>query len=242
MRVTREGHLHQLTWLPRIFPVNCYLIEEEQELTLIDAGMSYSLQGILSQAAKLGKPLTRIILTHGHMDHVGALDALKKEVPEAKVYISERDAALLAGDRSLRAGELQTPIKGSVPAKIVTRPDILLHDGDSIGSLTAFSTPGHTPGSMSFQDRRSGALIVGDTFQTFRATAVSGKKVAWFPFPAMATWSPEQALVSAYRLIDLAPSVLAVGHGDLLIAPVEAMKRAASEAEGQFKGGERVHG
>lgn len=105
MRVTREGHLHQLTWLPRIFPVNCYLIEEEQELILIDAGMSYSLQGILNQVAKLGKPLTRIILTHGHMDHVGALDALKKEVPEAKVYISERDAALLAGDRSLRAGE-----------------------------------------------------------------------------------------------------------------------------------------
>ncbi|MEK4851911.1 MBL fold metallo-hydrolase [Paenibacillus sp. FSL H7-0756] len=242
MRVTQEGNLFQLTWLPSIFPVNCYLIEEEEELTLIDAGMSYSMKGILLQSAKLQKPLTRIVLTHGHMDHVGALDALKKQVPEAKVYISERDAALLAGDRSLRAGELQTPIKGSVPAKIVTRPDILLHDGDSIGSLMAFSTPGHTPGSMSFQDRRSGALIAGDAFQTFRATAVSGKKVPWFPFPAMATWSLEQALASAYKLIELNPTLLAVGHGDLLRDPVEAMKRAAAEAEGAAKRGERVHG
>jgi glyoxylase-like metal-dependent hydrolase (beta-lactamase superfamily II) len=242
MRVTQEGDLYQLTWLPRIFPVNCYLVEEEQGLTLIDAGMSYSLQGILNQVAKLGKPLTRIILTHGHMDHVGALDALKKRVPDAKVYISERDAALLAGDRSLRAGEQQTPIKGSVPGKIGTRPDVLLHDGDTIGSLTAISTPGHTPGSMSFQDQRSGALIVGDAFQTFRATAVSGKKVPWFPFPAMATWSLDQALRSAYKLIALAPTILAVGHGDLLREPVEAMKQAAEEAGKLIGEGAHVHG
>lgn len=242
MRVTQEGYLHQLTWLPRLFPVNCYLVEEEEELTLIDAGMSYSLQGILQQSAKLQKPLTRIVLTHGHMDHVGALDALKKHVPEAKVYISERDAALLAGDRSLRAGELQTPIKGSVPAKIATKPDVLLYDGDTIGSLTAISTPGHTPGSMSFRDQRSGALIVGDAFQTFRATAVSGKKVLLFPFPAMATWSLEQALASAYKLIDLAPSVLAVGHGNLVKNPVEAMRHAAAEAGRVLVNGGELHG
>ena len=242
MRVTQEGSLYQLTWLPRIFPVNCYLVEEEEELTLIDAGMSYSMKGILLQAEKLGKPLTRIVLTHGHMDHVGALDGLKKHLPGAKVYISERDASLLAGDRSLRAGEPQTPVKGSVPSKIVTRPDVLLHERDRIGSLVAVSTPGHTPGSMSFQDQRSGSVIAGDAFQTFRATAVSGKKVPWFPFPAMATWNLEQALASAYKLIELDPSLLGVGHGDLLRDPAEAMKRAAAEAEGLLSGGGTVHG
>lgn len=242
MRVTQEGNLYQLTWLPRIFPVNCYLIEEEQELTLIDAGMSYSTKGILRHAAKLQKPLTRIVLTHGHMDHVGALDGLKKHVPEAKVYISERDASLLAGDRSLRPGEPQTPVKGSVPSKIVTGPDVLLLEGDCVGSLVAVSTPGHTPGSMSFQDLRSGAVIAGDAFQTFRAVAVSGKKVPWFPFPAMATWNVEQALASAYKLIELNPTLLGVGHGDLLRDPVAAMKQAAAEAEELVRGGGIVHG
>lgn len=242
MRVTQEGNLFQLTWLPSVFPVNCYLIEEEQELTLIDAGMSYSTKGILRQAAKLQKPLTRIVLTHGHMDHVGALDALKQHLPQAKVYISERDASLLAGDRSLRPGEPQAPVKGSVPSKILTRPDVLLHEGDRIGSLVAVSTPGHTPGSMSFRDQRSGAVVAGDAFQTFRATAVSGKKVPWFPFPAMATWNVEQALASAYKLIELDPTLLGVGHGDLLRDPIAAMKRAAAEAEVLVKGGGTVHG
>ncbi|OKP89148.1 hypothetical protein A3842_04820 [Paenibacillus sp. P3E] len=238
MRLTQEGHLLQLTWMPRFFPVNCYLIEEEDGLTLIDAAMPFSVQGIMDTATKLNKPVNRIILTHAHGDHVGALDELKKRLPAALVYISERDSALLRGDRSLRADELQTPIKGSVPAKITTVPDILLREGDAIGSLTAISTPGHTPGSMSYLDQRTGALVVGDAFQTFRRTAVSGTVVPLFPFPAMATWNKAKALESAMKLLRLSPKLLAVGHGNLLKAPIEQMKFAIKQAEEmQKKGG-----
>jgi len=45
MRVTHEGHLLQLTWMPRLFPVNCYIIGEEDGLTLIDAAMPFSVKG-----------------------------------------------------------------------------------------------------------------------------------------------------------------------------------------------------
>lgn len=231
MRVTQEGYLLQLTWMPRFFPVNCYLVEEADGLTLIDAAMPFSVQGIMDTAARLNKPITRIVLTHAHDDHVGALDKLKKQLPEAKLYISERDAALLRGDRSLRADEPQTPIKGGVPTKISSRPDVLLHEGDSIGSLTAISTPGHTPGSMSFLDERTGALIVGDAFQTFRGVAVSGTVVPWFPFPAMATWNKAQALSSAMKILGLSPKLLAVGHGNLLKAPDEQIKQAVHTAQ-----------
>jgi glyoxylase-like metal-dependent hydrolase (beta-lactamase superfamily II) len=235
MRLTQEGNLLQLTWLPGLFPVNCYLLIEDHELTLIDAGMSYCLKGIVNTARRLDKPITRIILTHAHEDHVGALDALKQLYPQAVVYISSRDAALLAGDQSLRPGEPQTPIKGSVPSKVSTKPDILLEDGDTVGSLIAISTPGHTPGSMSFQDCRSNAIIAGDAFQTFGRVAVAGTVVPWFPFPAMATWNKEQAAASAERLLMLSPSVFAVGHGDLLKAPVHSMKQAISIAHLQHK-------
>ncbi len=231
MRVTREGHLLQLTWMPRVFPVNCYIIEEENELTLIDAAMPFSIKGIIATAAKLDKKITRIILTHAHDDHIGALDELKRQLPEVQVYISERDAALLSGDRSLREGEPQTPIKGGVPKKVTTRPDVLLYDGDTIGSLTAILTPGHTPGSMSFIDSRSGAVIVGDAFQTFRGTAVSGTVIPWFPFPAMATWSKDQALKSAIKLLEASPTILATGHGDLLRNPVQTMEKAIHKAQ-----------
>lgn len=183
----------------------------------------------------MNKPVNRIVLTHAHGDHVGALDELKKRLPAARVYISERDSALLRGDRSLRADEPQTPIKGSVPARIATVPDILVREGDAIGSLTAIATPGHTPGSMSFLDVRTGALVVGDAFQTFRGTAVSGTVIPLFPFPAMATWNKTRALESALKLIRVSPKLLAAGHGNLLKAPGEQMKYAIHQAEALLK-------
>lgn len=231
MRVTREGHLLQLTWMPSFFPVNCYIIEEKDELTLIDAAMPFSVKGIMDTEAKLKKKITRIVLTHAHDDHVGALDKLKEQLPEAQVYISDRDAALLRGDRSLREGEPTTPIKGGVPKKINTRPNVLLHDGDSVGSLRAIHTPGHTPGSMSFMDLRSGAVIVGDAYQTFRGTAVSGTIIPLFPFPAMATWNKPLALQSAIHLLEQSPTVLAVGHGNLIRSPRHEMERAIRKAQ-----------
>ncbi|WP_410511388.1 MBL fold metallo-hydrolase [Paenibacillus sp. BR2-3] len=230
MRVTREGHLLQLTWMPRFFSVNCYIVEEDNELTLIDAALPFSLKGIIRTAAGLEKEISRIVLTHAHDDHVGALDELKKLYPGAKVYISERDAALLSGDTTLRAGEPLSPIRGGVPKKVVTRADVLLQDGDTIGSLTAISTPGHTPGSMSYLDRRSMAVIAGDAYQTFRGTAVSGTVVPWFPFPALATWNKEQALASAIRLLEAAPSLLAVGHGNVIKEPRQKMQAAIDTA------------
>ncbi|OBZ14271.1 hypothetical protein A8L34_09965 [Bacillus sp. FJAT-27264] len=231
MRVLQEGHLIQLTWMPSFFPVNCYLIEEEDGLTLIDAAMPFSAKGIIGTAEKLGKKISRIILTHAHGDHVGALDEVAKHYADAKVYISERDAALLRGDRSLRADEPQTPIKGSVPKKITTKPDVLLREGDTIGSLKAISTPGHTPGSMSFIDQRSGAVIVGDAIQMFRGFVVSGTIVPLFPFPALATWHKEIALSSARKLLQLKPSIIAAGHGNWMKDPVNELQRAILRAE-----------
>lgn len=77
MKITKSNTLFQLSFMPRLFPVNCYLVEEEQELTLIDAAMPYSVKGIIRASQKIGKPITKLILTHAHSDHVGALDAIK---------------------------------------------------------------------------------------------------------------------------------------------------------------------
>jgi glyoxylase-like metal-dependent hydrolase (beta-lactamase superfamily II) len=226
MRIRKYEKLYQLTFLPNLFPVNCYMVEEEEELTLIDAALPYSHKGILQAAKMLQKPITRIILTHAHEDHVGSLDALKTALPDAKVFISERDARIMTHDTSLLPDEPQTPIKGGVPKTLKTRPDILLHDSDTVGSLTAISAPGHTPGSMAFLDTRSGALIAGDAFQTRAGLAVAGKVNLLFPFPAFGTWNKQTALKSAQKLRDLSPSLLATGHGAVLINPKEQMDRA----------------
>jgi glyoxylase-like metal-dependent hydrolase (beta-lactamase superfamily II) len=230
MRIRQYGTVYQLTFLPRAFPINCYLVEEDAELTLIDAGMPFSSKGILQAAEKIGKPITRIVLTHAHEDHVGALDALKQAIPDVKVFISKRDALLLAGNKTLQPGEPQSSIRGGVPKSVKTTPDILLEDGDRIGSLQAIATPGHTPGHMAFIDVRNKAVIAGDAMQTRGGVAVSGQVKWLFPFPAMATWNKQSALESVRKLRVLTPSLLAVGHGNVITNPLTALDLAIDQA------------
>lgn len=47
MHIIREKTVYQLAFLPRIFPINCYLVEEHDSFTLIDAALPYSSKGIL---------------------------------------------------------------------------------------------------------------------------------------------------------------------------------------------------
>ncbi|GIP24467.1 MBL fold metallo-hydrolase [Paenibacillus sp. J22TS3] len=237
MRIRQDQYLTQLTFLPRLFPVNCYLVEEDNGLTLIDAALPYSAAGILKAAQRMGKPITRIVLTHAHDDHVGALDKLKMALPEAEISISARDARLMAGDRSLDPGEDTAKIRGGVPASLKARPDRLLQEGDLVGSLRVIAAPGHTPGSIALLDTRSGALIVGDAFQVRGGMAVSGQLRPLFPFPAWGTWSPATALRSAQKLRDLEPALLAAGHGAMRRSPVQAMDRAIEAAARNLAGG-----
>ncbi|MFD0589793.1 MBL fold metallo-hydrolase [Paenibacillus sp. GCM10027627] len=231
MRIRREKSVVQLTYLPLLFPVNCYLVEEKESLTLVDAALPGNVEAILQAADKIGKPIERIVLTHAHNDHIGALDGLKKRLPDAKVYISARDARLLKGDVRLDKSEGGMPIRGGIPKGVQTEPDILLQDNDRVGSLTAIAAPGHTPGSMAFLDERSGILLAGDAFQTRGGIAVAGGMRLGFPFPAFATWNPALGLESGKRLASLKPSVLATGHGNMAIEPLAGIQQALESAE-----------
>lgn len=226
MRVIQDGFLYQLTSMPNFFPVNCYLIKEEDGFTLIDAALSFNAKEIIRVVEELNSSITKIVLTHAHSDHVGSLDAIKEKYSDAPVLISKRDARLMEGDRSLDQHEPKTPIKGGVPKTLKTRADILLNDGDSVGSLTALSTPGHTPGSMSFYDNRTGALIAGDAFQTRGGIAVAGDLRPLFPFPTFGTWNKEISLASAKKALGYNPTLLAVGHGELMKNPKDKMQEA----------------
>ncbi len=158
------------------------------------------------------------------------MDTLKFKLPDAKVYMSERDAKLLAGDLSLEPGEPQSPIKGSVP-RTKTKPDVLLADGDLVGSLQAIHAPGHTPGLMAFLDVRSRALIAADSFVILGGIAVLGTFKLLFPFPTLGTWHKGIALETAKRLRKLKPSLLALGHGSFLKDPLQGIDQAIAEAE-----------
>ncbi|MGH2391328.1 MAG: MBL fold metallo-hydrolase [Chloroflexota bacterium] len=235
MRVTTlTDHLVQLTTLPNLFPINCYLVREDDGFTLVDTGMRGA-PAILAAAAKLGAPIRRIALTHAHADHVGTLDDLHKALPDADVLISARDARPLAGDRSVDPDEAGRKLRGGWKT-CTTKPTRLLEVGARVGSLEVVAAPGHTPGHVAFLDTRDRALIAGDALQTRGGIAVSGIVRPLFPFPAMATWHTPTALASARALRALNPSLLTVGHGSAVAQPAAAMDQAIAAAERKLKG------
>jgi len=241
MRTTTHGQfLVQLTWLPRAFPVNCYLVREDDGLTLIDAGLPWSAGAIMQAAQALGAPIRRIVITHAHGDHIGSLDALHKLLPEAEVLVSARDARFLAGDMTLDSDEPQAKLRGAYQ-KVETRPSRTLSGGERIGSLDVVPTPGHTPGHIALFDTRDGSLIAGDSFQTRAGVAVSGTLRPLFPFPALATWHRPFALESARGLRALSPTRLAVGHGEVLERPLDAIDRAIAVDARDLEGAQ-THG
>ena len=233
------SHGERLTQLLRrtvLFPINCYLVREDDGFTLVDTGLSGSAKGILAAAKQLGAPIRRIALTHAHMDHAGSLDALHAALPEAEIILSVREARLLGRDFSLDASEPQVKIRGGWPV-CTTRPTRTVTPGERVGSLQVIAAPGHTPGQVAFLDTRDGSLIAGDALSTHFGPAVAGVSKALFPFVAMGTWHKPTALETAKTLRALDPARLAVGHGSVVTNPAAAMDAAIATAARRF--GER---
>lgn len=234
MRITRHGdHLVQLTRWAAVFPMNCYLVLEEDGLTLVDSTMSSPAEDVSRVASELGSSLRRVALTHAHGDHVGGVSGVRNRFPGLVVSMAEREAPLLEGDLTLAPDEPQAPVKGFF-SKVDWKPDQLLKPGDRVGSLEVVVAPGHTPGQIAFFDVRDRSLIAGDAYQTRGGIAVSGVIRPLFPFPAMATWHKPTALVTARALRELEPARLAVGHGDVLDDPAAAMDAAIETARVTF--------
>src|SRR5258708_25125993 len=120
--------------------MNCYLVQEDDGLTLVDSTTSSPADDVALIVQQGGKELRRVILTHAHGDHVGGVAGVRTRFAGAEVSISERDAPILAGDKALLQGEPQTEVKGYF-VKVAWKPDRLLKPGDRVGSLEVVALP-----------------------------------------------------------------------------------------------------
>jgi hydroxyacylglutathione hydrolase len=142
-----------------LLKVNCYILASDSgAAVVIDPGDNPS--GILRLLDENNLRLLKILLTHGHFDHVLAIPALK-DATNAPYFVHEGDLFLI--EIAHERGEAWTQ-KEFQP---LPPPDGFLHDSDMIRfgdeELEVRHTPGHSPGGVSFVWHREKAVFTGDT-------------------------------------------------------------------------------
>ena len=138
------------------FGTNCYILgTDSKNAILIDA--PYSADIISARLDSLGLSLKKILLTHGHCDHIEALSGLCKRY-SCEVYISADDAAMLADPALCLAKYFGTPFEPFYGAKAIS-------DGDEVtldeARLKTLLTPGHSAGSVCYIS--DDCIFTGDT-------------------------------------------------------------------------------
>ena len=226
MRVHQETE--NIWELRRLNLVNCFLVREADGFTLVDTNLPGSAARILDVVKNLSAPIRRIILTHAHFDHVGSLDELRGAIPDAEVYIGEREARLMAGDLRLEPGENGKGLNGFLRTE--TKPTKFLRAGERFGSLEPVPCPGHTPGQFALQDMRDGTLLAADAFVNHLGLTAAGAFKVHFPLAALFCWNKVQAAKSALALRKREPTRLLFGHGDGMASPLARMDAAVEFA------------
>ncbi|MCR4935587.1 MAG: MBL fold metallo-hydrolase [Oscillospiraceae bacterium] len=138
------------------FETNCYVVTDEQSLrcAVIDPGADAAT--ILDYLEENRLTCAYVLLTHGHFDHTGAVEAVRAETG-APLYLHKADDGISIGGAYYR-------FDAPKDANFFREGDVIAMDGISFAVL---ETPGHTPGSVTLLAMETGseerALFTGDT-------------------------------------------------------------------------------
>ncbi|AWN23320.1 MBL fold metallo-hydrolase [Deinococcus irradiatisoli] len=200
---------------------------------LIDAGHPGSTQLILRAVSERFGSDARpqaIVLTHGHLDHIGALHALLERWGDVPVYAHALEQPYLSGQSAYPppdpsvGGSMSAVSPVFLPGPYDFRPH--LRDLADLGDLPALQgwevieTPGHTPGHVSLWRGRDKVLIAGDAFVTTvqedLGSAMSLRPQLVHRPPAYYTPDWDAAKRSVAKLAALEPELAVTGHGDAM--------------------------
>jgi glyoxylase-like metal-dependent hydrolase (beta-lactamase superfamily II) len=205
-------------------PVNVFLIEDGDRLTLIDSGYEGSETPILDAVRSLGRQpgdLSNIVLTHCHPDHAGSVAALK-QATQAKTWMHRVDAEVVRGNSPMIRSKVAPGILNQILYRIFIKNvapyvppatiDCEVGDGDLLpiaGGLRVIHTPGHSAGHVALLlERDGGLLFVGDACSNVLGVRYS------IVYDDLA-----EGRRSLAKLAQVEASAICFGHGKLLAGP-----------------------
>ncbi|WP_289019489.1 MBL fold metallo-hydrolase [Desulfobacter postgatei] len=173
--------------------------QSDQGLVLIDAGMNLNMIKRISSLGLRFEDIQHCILTHCHIDHIGACAELKRALPDIKFYAHELDATPIEEpDHDGRTaaswyGVTYEPIK--LYRKFESDTTLTLGNCD----FQCIHTPGHTPGSIS-------VLVESEGKKVLFGQDLHG------PFNDGFLSNLQDYQLSMQKLLDLKADILCEGH------------------------------
>jgi len=203
--------------------VNCYLLEEQGGVTIIDAGAPGYWDDLPRELAAMGRRIDDVkalVLTHAHLDHIGFAERLRRErgvpvhVHAADVPLT-RKAVIPKFKGKIRFAVLRF-IGFAITHGMLRNPPPILEvatfaDGETIdvpGRPRALHVPGHSEGSAALLVAARDAVFIGDAIVTLDVfSGETGPRLS--PFNA----DRRRAFESLARLEGMSARLVLPGHG-----------------------------
>lgn len=194
-----------------VFTTNTYFYIDDHTNAgfLIDPGAQAGL--IFDTIVRNGWKIEKILLTHGHFDHLGAAESLMEKLG-APIYIYPADAKYLTDPVLNLSANSGYPITVPHYEELYDGEIIRLKENSGF-YLKVIHTPGHTPGSVTFYSKEDHAAFVGDLLYQHGPGLTN--------FPGGNRYQLEQSIIN--RILTLPPeTIILSGHSSPITVAEES--------------------